>query len=669
MEDQKQTNIINQDSQVGVQKSNQTQSGGEIQLASGFPSNSQSSSNQQFPSNSQISTDNQYKPNSQTSTDNQYRPNSQTSIDNQYRPNSQTSTDNQFPPNNQILSNNQMPNQGLPNNQMPPNQGFSQNNQMPPNQRLQQNAQSCQGNMILGQEHLIKYRQKKEQEKAKAKIWFQRLAIPSIVYALIYTFCVYKNICGMAILLWVVASIVYLQETMKRCEIKKKKGSLSLSVVMLLLGVSTILTDNGYIIFMNNVAFFLVVVLFLLYQVADLGNWGIGLAIKELFFAVCGAISNLFSPFIDGLAWWGDYRTHKKKWGNQVGLGLLIAAPCVIILGSFLASADAVFGNFIKSILLEIRFSTIIHLGFLFFFGLFSSYCGVRFCFGAYQEKSTKNVEKIEPIMAITFTIAILLLYLCFCWIQVVYLFTGYGDLPDGMTYASYARTGFFQLLIVCVLNLILVLGIKKYFREHKALNGILLAICGCSYIMIASSVYRMALYISVYRLTFLRVFVLTALLAITFLLTFVVIRIVKKNFPIFKYSVAAVCIIYLAFSFARVDYIIAAYDLAHVDEIDRVERNRDRYSILNYVSELSTDAAPAIRAYLDQNQDIKKQVKSYINSDQTEIVNNYMDQDNKNQEIMWYIDYVQSHRYKIERQGVRTFNISHKIAENVLIY
>lgn len=90
----------------------------------------------------------------------------------------------------------------------------------------------------------------------------------------------------------------------------------------------------------------------------------------------------------------------------------------------------------------------------------------------------------------------IAVLYLLFSAIQIVYLFIGNMQLPAGVTYAEYARRGFFQLLFVCVLNLAAVLSIQSYFKENRVLKALLLAISGCTLIMTASSACRMLLYI-----------------------------------------------------------------------------------------------------------------------------------------------------------------------------
>ena len=84
--------------------------------------------------------------------------------------------------------------------------------------------------------------------------------------------------------------------------------------------------------------------------------------------------------------------------------------------------------------------------------------------------------------------------------------------LPEGYTYSSYARQGFFQLLAVCIINLIIVLVCLGFFRESRVLKGILTVISLCTYIMVASSAYRMILYIQICQLTFLRIIVLWAL-------------------------------------------------------------------------------------------------------------------------------------------------------------
>ena len=66
--------------------------------------------------------------------------------------------------------------------------------------------------------------------------------------------------------------------------------------------------------------------------------------------------------------------------------------------------------------------------------------------------------KKGEAILAIPMAGILTVLYLVFSVVQIAGLFLGKLTLPEGYTYAMYAREGFFQLLAVSVLNLMLVL-------------------------------------------------------------------------------------------------------------------------------------------------------------------------------------------------------------------
>ena len=200
-----------------------------------------------------------------------------------------------------------------------------------------------------------------------------------------------------------------------------------------------------------------------------------------------------------------------------------------------------------------------------------------------------------EPLIGITFTGLISLVYLVFCLIQLIYLFGGLGTLPDNYTYARYAREGFFQLVFVCIINLALVLICNKRFRSSKVLKGILVFLSLCTYVMIASSAYRMVLYIKAYHLTFLRILVLWGLVVIFLLISGTLALIFRESFPMVKYCVITVTVMYLGFSFSHPDYWIARYNLSHVSIADTENENVRTYSDFYYLENLSMDAAPVI--------------------------------------------------------------------------
>lgn len=192
-------------------------------------------------------------------------------------------------------------------------------------------------------------------------------------------------------------------------------------------------------------------------------------------------------------------------------------------------------------------------------------------------------------IKYITVAATISVVYVFFCFIQIVYLFGGLMQLPSGYTYARYAREGFFQLLFVCILNVIIVLLGSELFRKNKILNAFLILITLCTYVMIASSAYRMGLYVSEYGLTATRLCVFWALGVIALFMLGVILSICKPAFSLFRYGIIVIGVCYLVLAFARPDYLVARYNTVCMEDTD-----------YKYLMSLSTDASPALAADAD---------------------------------------------------------------------
>ena len=205
------------------------------------------------------------------------------------------------------------------------------------------------------------------------------------------------------------------------------------------------------------------------------------------------------------------------------------------------------------------------------------------------EEETETRGKKCNPIVGITFTSVIAVIYLFYSVIQIIYLFIGQdGGIPAEITYAEYARSGFWELLFVSIINFLMVLVSIYLFQENKILKGILAIICMCTFIMIFSSAYRMWMYVDVYHLTFLRMFVLWFLGTLTLVMLGTILSIYKKKFPLFRYIMLVVGCCYIVFSLARPDYWIATYNIANTENMNMGELNYLVYS-------LSDDAAPAI--------------------------------------------------------------------------
>lgn len=496
--------------------------------------------------------------------------------------------------------------------------------------------------LVYGQQ-MRERQEEEEREKKKGAFVFGKLGVASLVYTLIYTICLYKNTMGIAVLFWVLACIGYVYAVFRIFGVREKADSIFPVIVMGLLGVSTFLTGNRWIIWMNYAMIFILLVALLLHNFAKDNDWDFGKYGKEMLVAVFGAIGTIGKPFSDGSAFYRSRPRHENKNGCYILIGIGAAIPCLLFLGAMLVSADMVFADMVGRFFLQFKFPTkVFGIIFMLCFGFFSSYCGVRYVEAHAAAVVPEEKKNAQPLIAIAFTAPIALMYIVFSAIQIVYLFVGGMQLPEGVTYAEYARKGFFQLLFVCAINLVLVLVIQKYFRENLMLKILLLVISGCTFVMTASSACRMVLYITAYQLTFLRVFVLVALAVIALLLVGIVAKILASGFPLFRYGIAVVCVVYLAFSFSHVDYFIASYNLSHPVASEWDGTKRVDYG---YLYKLSTDAAPAIERY------IRAQENGEKGGEMPE----------------WYNLYRADNKDVMENITLRNFNLSHYIASRLM--
>lgn len=433
-----------------------------------------------------------------------------------------------------------------------------------------------------------------EMEKEKRVQMFEILAFPTLLYAIVYTFLLYDNWGSVTMPLFVAATAVYVYYVLKQMGISGKKGGRWYVLMMFLLGISDMFTANTVIQTLNNLGIFLLLVCMLLSDCFEVRSWRLGTYVRGIFHAVVGATANLAEPFFDGAVYFSaDHPGKKNGKALSILIGAAAAIPFLVVVTSLLYSADVVFAQFLLEGL-KLNLSSVFGIIMFFGFAFLSAYCGMRYLEKRTMKTEEKTDRSWEPVIAITAVLPVSVIYMIFCGIQVIYLFLRNMDLPDGYTYAAYAREGFFQLLFVSMINLVLVLFVQSFFREHSLLKMLLTLICVCTYVMIASSALRMVLYIQAYRLTFLRVLVLWALVLLAVLLAGVLVRIWQKQFPLFSYGQICICVCYLILSFGHVDYFIAKYNLGRTEE-EMISVQETGTTDYDYLSGLSADAAPAI--------------------------------------------------------------------------
>jgi hypothetical protein len=223
------------------------------------------------------------------------------------------------------------------------------------------------------------------------------------------------------------------------------------------------------------------------------------------------------SLVVQDLGGGGESRSRWVELLTKVLLGTVIAFPVLIIFGALLTSADPVFGRLVRSLLsvdLERLVSHAVIIAML-------SWAAAGFWSALVTRHAPANdppalddrprlgmVEIGIPLGALS------LLFLLFVVVQIGYLFGGEAtvrSVPE-LSYAEYARHGFFELIAVAglVLPLLLVTdwaldrSKPKAVRSFRALAVLQLLLVG---VMLISAVDRLRLYQAAYGLTEARVY------------------------------------------------------------------------------------------------------------------------------------------------------------------
>lgn len=371
--------------------------------------------------------------------------------------------------------------------------------------------------------------------------------------------------------------------------LRERKRDIFWSASLVLLGLSVAWTANTMTQNVSFLGLFLAELLWLMNAFADILSWRFGRVVSGGFRLVGRIITHLPEPFRHLAA----LRRGDRKNAQSVLIGILIAVPLLWIVVSLLASADAAFGALTERMFggwsVSKTAQTVIRAVFYTLIPAAVFYAAL-----AAQTECSEfpaKERRAGALVAVTFTGALAVVYAVFCGIQIAVLFAGdVSALPEGMTYAEYAREGFFQLLLVSGINVAVIITAQRRFVSTWALRALLVFLTVCTYLMEASSAMRMLLYVNAYGLTYLRLLVLWFLALLALILGAAAYTVFHEDFRLFRFTLAACMAFWLVFAFARPDAIAARYNLAKHGLDDTTEAE------ISY--ECSSDAIGALRPY-----------------------------------------------------------------------
>src|ERR687886_1364155 len=228
--------------------------------------------------------------------------------------------------------------------------------------------------------------------------------------------------------------------------------------------------------------------------------------------AGASAVAGAFPLLLEDIRWRELGGTARRA--VAVARGLALAAPLVLLFGGLFVAADVIFQHLVSSVVPS-PFAPLRHAALVVAWAWVSA--GLLRDLVAPRD-SAAPMPRLRPrigIVEIGTVLALLdLLFLAFVVVQFRYLFGGRAlvESRTHLTYAAYARHGFFELVVVAALVLPLLLladwALRRERRRDHAVFAALAPTLVVLLLAVVTSVFqRLRLYQQVYGLTELRVY------------------------------------------------------------------------------------------------------------------------------------------------------------------
>lgn len=346
-----------------------------------------------------------------------------------------------------------------------------------------------------------------------------------------------------------------------------KPSSRVLLIANLFLAMTMALGSNWYFRWWNTLA---LMVLVPVHAVEGLGChpwWKAEMLAERCGLLFRGLFGNLWACFA-AAAPSEKKADEKPKRTMTVVLGTCGAAALVSILLPVLTSADALFAASaagLQSLTRSVRLSGVLRRLFWallltpFVYSLLYSMANPKRLCPAKEEKGVR----LDPLGFALMLAAVDALYLAFLGVQSAGLFGGPAYLAArGISYAEWARSGFFQMVGVTIVNLSLMLAAlglsRREGREWTVLRGLCALLAGESLVLLASAAWRMTLYVSAYGLSFKRLMTYWGMVMMALFLLAGLWKIRKPDFRFCKWAFPVALAGWLAVNCVPVDYLVA---------------------------------------------------------------------------------------------------------------
>ncbi|GIM94441.1 DUF4153 domain-containing protein [Paractinoplanes toevensis] len=278
----------------------------------------------------------------------------------------------------------------------------------------------------------------------------------------------------------------------------------------------------------------------------------------------------------------------------RVAATVAVSIALLTVFGALFASADAAFSEALSHLAPAVSAPTVVRWVFVFVVaGL--ALGGAAFLRAAPPDLTGLDGTEGRKVARFEWAVPLgllVLLFACFVAVQLAVLFGGNRHVleTDGLTYAQYARGGFWQLSFVTALTLVVLAGAARWAPREKPADRLLLRIvlgtlAGLTLIIVGSALHRMNLYADTYGLTRLRLLVACCEAWFGLVLVLVLVAGLRIRAPwLPRVAIAAGVLALLGLAAANPDRLIAEHNIEQARTVD-----------VRYLGTLSPDAVPGL--------------------------------------------------------------------------
>lgn len=461
-----------------------------------------------------------------------------------------------------------------------------------------------------------------------------KILIGALFLSLWQSLLFWKQDLGISVLLFTIP-IIWITTKLLKGNIKNKKALL-ISIPIIILSSTYFIFDNLTFYLINIVLIPILYLIMIIWAISDFQIKSIIYKIILMIFEPLNYIGDVIKTVLKEFnPKEKDEQIGEKKEKNNIFKAVCFTGIIALIVIGLLCSADNEFAKIFSTIFKDINIFNvseltgriiIIIIAFFYFAGFFMNMLD--------KENGLKEFEKDEKAeKKESYTIRMMLtvlnvVYLVFCFTQIKVLFT-----EQNIKYSEFARKGFFQLMIVSLINIVMILkannkNLKETEKQEKYKKTMCIVMVIFTLIIIISAFARMTLYQQNYGYTRLRILVDYTLITEIILLIPTIIYILKNKIDLIKTYFVIIITMYCLVNFINIDKIIMKNNFNRYKETGYIDLNylmeMNNSDLIEQLLELKdTEFKYSEKAYSQSDTD-KQEIQEQIGKQQREL-NGYL--------------------------------------------